>query len=524
MSYQPSRSRRRAPAARALAVVFGTLAAIFGGVVVLFTVGDVAAVAVFIIVLGGAITASIVAPPAVIRSAAALVFLLFVASGAFIAQQAVILIRAFTETEGPALPADPVKLAAVDAKFEEITSTAGFRLELLEDELTAMLQDGLAASDVPLRRVTIDIVDGEGDKAGRVDFDGEFKSGGLSVEGSVTASLEAGAVRVDLLHVDLGALSLPGIGEKAIEDLIDSVADLNQTLAANGATVQSIDIGNDRVVITGTQAGGDLLTSTALLTSLRDQAAALGTSMEPPAERFGPGVIDATTAEGPAYYVALGDSLAANVGVDRPRDGYVSRFHNQLQLRDGATYGLRNFGVSGETSGTLLQGGQLGEAITFMQSNTVSYVTIDIGANDLLGHLGSADCADGIEAPACRDRLASTFDTYGLNLSAILDAVRDAAPDSTVIFLTAYNPFSLGFGGSIGLEESSTATLAEFNDMAGSLAAEHGIIVADGFNPMLNTAAATTHMLDQPPDIHPLAIGYDILAGALLDALANAGG
>ncbi|MFQ5516052.1 MAG: hypothetical protein ACE5E8_00600, partial [Acidimicrobiia bacterium] len=155
MSYQPPpRRRRRAPAARALAVVFGTLAAIFGAVVVLFTVGDVAAVAVFIIVLGGAITASIAAPPAVIRSAAALVFLLFVASGAFIAQQAVILIRAFTETEGSALPADPVKLAAVDAKFEEIASTAGFRLELLEDEVTAMLQDGLAASDVPLRRVT----------------------------------------------------------------------------------------------------------------------------------------------------------------------------------------------------------------------------------------------------------------------------------------------------------------------------------------------------------------------------------
>ncbi len=30
---------------------------------------------------------------------------------------------------------------------------------------------------------------------------------------------------------------------------------------------------------------------------------------------------------------------------------------------------------------------------------------------------------------------------------------------------------------------------------------------------------ATTHMLEQPPDIHPRAIGYDILAVALLTAL-----
>jgi len=43
--------------------------------------------------------------------------------------------------------------------------------------------------------------------------------------------------------------------------------------------------------------------------------------------------------------------------------------------------------------------------------------------------------------------------------------------------------------------------------------------VADGYTPMRGTTAATTHMIDDPPDIHPLAIGYEILAIAILETL-----
>ena len=68
-------------------------------------------------------------------------------------------------------------------------------------------------------------------------------------------------------------------------------------------------------------------------------------------------------------------------------------------------------------------------------------------------------------------------------------------------------------------EEETDATLSEFNEIAATAAADHEVLVADGFTPMLRTAGATTHMLDARPDIHPLPIGYDILAGALLEAL-----
>jgi lysophospholipase L1-like esterase len=321
----------------------------------------------------------------------------------------------------------------------------------------------------------------------------------------------------------VGSLNLPGLAENAVEDAVDdllgSVADINELLSENSANVQSITIGDDRIVITGTQPNGELITSDALLTRIREQASASATAVPAPEERLGPGRVNGTSADGDRYYVALGDSLAANVGVGQPRNGYVSRVHAELERRDGTTYGLRNFGISGETSGTLLRGGQLNAALAFIENHDVAYVTIDIGANDLLGHLGSADCSEDIETPACRDRIGSAFAGYEENIAVILAELRDAAPAATIVFMRAYNPFSLGFGGGVAFETQSSATLDALNELAAAAAAANGILVADAFTPMLGTSAATTHMLDIPPDIHPKAIGYDVLGTAVIDAL-----
>jgi lysophospholipase L1-like esterase len=362
----------------------------------------------------------------------------------------------------------------------------------------------------------VDIVDG--DPNGTLTFVGDFKNGEVTVTGSVTARLEAGAVRVEIIELDLGSVVVPGIAEGGIEDLVESVADFNAVLAENRADVQAIDIAGDQIVIVGTQGDGAVLTSEALLDDLQSQAAAAGGGGTPPPEILGPGVVNSTAAPGSVFYVALGDSLAANVGVDRPRDGYVSRVHNQLQITDGAEYGLRNFGVSGETSGTLIRSGQLDQAVAFISANEVAYITIDIGANDLLGHLGSADCSESITSDACSERLADSFASYEANVPEIFGALRDAAPDATIVFMRAYNPFSFGFTG-VQFEQDSTAILDDFNDVAASIAPEYDILVADAFTPMLGTTGVTTRMFDDPPDIHPVAIGYDVLAVSIIEAL-----
>ena len=508
---------------KTLTVLFGLPAALVVGVIVFFTLGEVQAA----IALASWITLTFIAAATMPRSVLPLAVLIQMAAliggGYFITDQAMKIVSALSTTEGPADPADASLLASAEQGLSLAMGEAGFRLELHETEITAVIQDGLGEADAPLRKITIDISDTGTDGVGRIDFLGEFKSGDLTVEGTVETTIVAGAVQVEVVSLEMGALNLPSVGQNAMEEAIDGlleqVTDVNELLSENQAQVQSITIGNDRIVITGVRSADTVITSETLLAGIQAQAASAASVPDKPGFQLEQGVINGITAEGDTYYVALGDSLAANVGVAQSRDGYVSRLHNWLQQEDGATYGLRNYGISGETSGTLIRGGQLQDAIAFIQNHPVPYVTIDIGANDLLGHLGSTDCSEDLEAPLCRDRIESSRVAYAANIEVIFRRLREAAPEATIVFLRAYNPFSLGFGAGAGFEISSNLILDEFNDLAAAAAQPFDILVADGFTPMVGTTAATTHMLDDPPDIHPKAIGYDILASAIVAVL-----
>lgn len=502
---------------RAALFVLGVLAAVVGGAATLLKYGESAAIVVAVVMIGAAVAGFFV-NRAVAGSLLIGVIVVLLGSTAFLGFGVLQLVNALTTTDGPVDPPDPVALAAADGKVDEVRDAVAFRFELTEAEMTAYVLDGLqGVEDNPLQSVTLDVVDGENGESGRLEFEAEFKSGGVGASGWVTVSLERGAVQVELGDVSVGSFDLPGLAQTSLEDLVERVADFNETLATADADVQSIVLADDRLVITGTQTSTDLLTSGAVLSGLREAASSAIGATSPPPERLGPGVVDGTSAPGTPVYVALGDSLAANVGVANARDGYVSRFHNQMELRDGADYGLRNFGVSGETTGTLIRAGQLDAAVAFMEDNDVAYVTVDIGANNLLGHLGSDACSESLDDPECQSRLAATFESYGPDVAVILEEIEDAAPDATILFLTAYNPFSLGLGTS--LEAATDAALSEFNDIAAAVADDFGVLIADGFEPMRLTTGATTHMLDAAPDIHPLPIGYDILAAALVDAL-----
>jgi len=504
---------------KALIILLGILAAITTGGLVLFTVGEIPAAIVFVLVLAVA-AAGVYLSGGASSGILALLGALFVATlgyGGFNGYQ---LYTALSDESGAADAPNAADLASAEAKLDAVDDDGGFRIELTEAELTAVLQDSVADTDsTPIRAVTLDIVDGENGDNGTVKFDVAFKSGSISGDGEVGATLEAGAVEIEIIDVGIGNLKLPGVAKGAIEDIIETVLDVNERLAENQADVQAVDIGSDRVLIVGTQGDGDLLTSADLLGTIADNAASIGDAVSPPAEQFGAGSVNGTSADGATYYVALGDSLAANVGVASASDGYVSRFHSQLQSRDGASYGLRNFGISGETSGTLIRNGQLEAALDFIEDNSVEYITIDIGANDLLGHIGSADCESDFSSAGCQDRLTNVLAAYEPNMVRIFEDLRDAAPDATIIFLGTYNPFSFGFGGAVQLENDSDDITQKLNAVAAGVAGGQDVVVADGFSPLQKTTAATTHMLDSPPDIHPKAIGYDLLTGALLNAL-----
>ncbi|HUG85802.1 MAG TPA: SGNH/GDSL hydrolase family protein [Euzebya sp.] len=441
--------------------------------------------------------------------------LALLAGGSYGAVVAIDVVEALTTTQGTPEPADPAHLGSAEDKLAGLQDSSAFRLELTEPELQAVVQDGIASNpDLPIRQIQLDLRGPTQD----MQFTATFKSGAVQAHGTAAITAVDGGIDVALEPLRFGSVAVPEVASGAVRALLGSVADLNAALAAQRATVQAIEVTDDTLVVIGTRDGGQVLTGGQLLESIRAQAAVGADAVTAPPEVLGPGTVDALQAPGEPVVLALGDSLAANAGVAQPRDGYVSRLHHALSQRDGVAYGLVNLGVAGETSGTLLVSGQLAAAEQVLASRPAAYVTIDIGANDLLGHLQSPDCASDLRSARCQQRVDRTLVAYRANLEAILDRLTAAAGGGRVALLQFYNPFSLGLGES-EQEAESSAIVARANTVAAEVARARGVLVADGFTPLQGTTAATTHMLDPEPDIHPNAVGHDVLANALFSAL-----
>ena len=80
--------------------------------------------------------------------------------------------------------------------------------------------------------------------------------------------------------------------------------------------------------------------------------------------------------------------------------------------------------------------------------------------------------SESLEAPVCRQRLESALDSYHENITHILSALAEAAPEATIVFLQAYNPFSLGTG--IDFEEGSNLMVDRLNNLKGRLTVRYG--------------------------------------------------
>lgn len=498
--------------------LMGMFAALAAGALTLFTVGAGPAIAVAAAIGIMGFATALAAPPGVVRGMLGALVLVLVGSLAIGGWGLSRIVSALGERDGVVDAPDGAALSAAEDKLDVASRERGFRVELTEDELTAVLQDALATSANPFRSIDIDITNDLGER-GAIDFVGEFKSGDLDIVGSLETTVQAGRLMLTIVDIEVGMFRVPSVGRAAVEDMIEELADFQAALAADGAEVQQIVIGDDRIIVSGTNSGSADIDMSSVVDGIERQVDLSGFVIRLD-EDFPPGTATSNEVPGNTYYVALGDSLAANVGVQDIRDGYVSRFHLQLEERDGRTYGLRNFGVVGETSRSLLDGGQLDAAIEFARTNEVAYVTIDIGANDLLGHLGSEDCSEDVAAPACLERVGGALEAYEFNVTEIFGRLAEGFPKAEVIVLLTYNPFSFGFEDSVEFEAQSNQVIRRLNTIARLAGEERGFVVADGFTPMVNTATATTHMLDDPPDIHPTGLGYDRLTGALVDAIS----
>ena len=270
-------------------------------------------------------------------------------------------------------------------------------------------------------------------------------------------------------------------------------------------------------------------------------------------------------ANGPAYYLALGDSLSHGIqpgpagrDVETTR-GYPDRL--AARLRSGLPHlRLVKLGCPGETTSTMIHGGicrypagsQLGQAARFLHSHqgSTALVTIDIGAND------PNSCVMSGTLSAVLPCVASRLPRIGRNLSRILATLRSAA-GRRVLFvgMTYYVPeLALWRTGRTGRQIAilTGAVAAGANQMLAAGYHRYGARVANVFAafhspdfgakggharsgtrgraggqagsapPNVSVICSLTWMCARPPrgpDEHPNDAGYRVIARAFWRAI-----
>jgi lysophospholipase L1-like esterase len=226
-----------------------------------------------------------------------------------------------------------------------------------------------------------------------------------------------------------------------------------------------------------------------------------------------------------AYYLALGDSVAYGYQPNGTfSQGYADDFYANLQSH--GTSHFTNMACPGETSTTFMKGGcpywyirktfylgsQLSAALSFIKNHAgqVSPVTLDIGANDVLGDINKSTC-----------QLSSTWqtdlNTFNTNFVSILKQLSSAlAGKGDLVVMNYYDPYqnqcaaNTAILGDLQLMNSNIVS-----DTAGTSATVVDVFGAFGgaTTPNLNTCAYTW-MCSSYNDIHPTQTGYGVIAGA----------
>ncbi|MGH9920583.1 MAG: GDSL-type esterase/lipase family protein [Nitrososphaerales archaeon] len=192
-----------------------------------------------------------------------------------------------------------------------------------------------------------------------------------------------------------------------------------------------------------------------------------------------------TTDPASEYYVALGASLVTGTGSTNGAD-YVNDLLAYAQpLIPGLV--VENLACGGETTTTMLHGGhcakyttgsQLGDAETFLKDHPgqVAFVTIDIGADDVLG------CASNdVVNESCFETGLSKVEA---NLPQIVSGLRAASSTVPIVGMNYYDPFlAYWLNGSSGQEQAkeSVGLVKQLNEVLSSDYANGEIAVASPF-------------------------------------------
>jgi lysophospholipase L1-like esterase len=249
---------------------------------------------------------------------------------------------------------------------------------------------------------------------------------------------------------------------------------------------------------------------------------------------------------GPAWYLALGDSVAFGYRPPPflPADQYRGYPQWLAEMSPAKLKKLESLACPGETSASFLDTSapdrgcqvwkrtvplhtdyallsQMEFALSELRTNKkIRLVTLNLGGNDLL-QLGEICKLD----PACIGAgLRPTIQNYAQNLARILGGIREyAGYTGQIVLLTYYSPDYR--------DPLQTGAVAALNAEAAGVAAQFDVTVADGFGAFLaasapaggdNCAAGLLYRLSATKcDEHPSALGQQVLAGAVLSVVAG---
>ncbi len=251
---------------------------------------------------------------------------------------------------------------------------------------------------------------------------------------------------------------------------------------------------------------------------------------------------DATTQiVGPkAYYLALGDSLAFGY---QPNFDWNHGYSDQwfTDLRTHGVLFMANYACPGETSTTFIWGGcshwylqrtphtgpQLSAAVNFITNHRgrVSPISLDIGANDVLGAIDPSTCAVDLSA-FNNDLAVLDFNLNQIILPQLTNALKVAGrPSGDLVLMLYYNPYQNQCPGSV-------VYLNMLNQHLAASAASFGLRTADAFlafssgGTLPNTNICSFTWMCAKNDIHATGgrwdepgNGYGAIAGAFMDAV-----
>jgi lysophospholipase L1-like esterase len=251
------------------------------------------------------------------------------------------------------------------------------------------------------------------------------------------------------------------------------------------------------------------------------------------------------------YYLAVGDSLSIGIqpinGVYTPtRQGYADDLYALYKLKIPGLK-LAKLGCSGETTVTMMTGGvceyrtgsQLGDALAFIASHRIAFITIDIGGDDLL------DCFDVPTLAIDTACIGQAGINIASRLPQILLALRGAlltsGQASPIVGMNYYDGFLAAWVfGPVGqqLALASLPLTLQLNDLLEAVYGQLGVPVANVERAFRTTDWSVVPIIALPknvlialtwtwmgapppsgPDVHPNAIGYAAIAATFAQQL-----